>query len=391
MDTFGDKTMKKILMTLLTVIAFIGSANTDSLTDTDKAAQKALAEQYVQALQNKDLNAVNQLIDYEVYADNILKNLSLKDTKRNKRRLNRIKEQFIQWQKNYQKIYSNSDYITLIGWQETPKFSGYMVRFINSDYISFYFGIVPKKINNQWKIVDIYDPTKLDVMSHFGANAMNQMLFDKDSVLIEFLKDYSVIDIGKFSRFSQKVEQKQYVKAIEIYRSFSDELKREEVVLDMGLGMAAHFSDDETFYEELIEIVGTYHRDNPKYYSPLINYYVIKKEYDKARQGTKNSFASIDKAMMNFQLANISILEEDYPRAVKEAKQCAKVEPNLQPCYDMWINLADIMKNYDEEVLAYQTLSKNFGGNFTKSMFSEQEHGDFMRSDAFKNWDIPEK
>ncbi len=39
--------MKNILITLLTCIAFFGSANTDSLIDTDKAAQKALAEQYV--------------------------------------------------------------------------------------------------------------------------------------------------------------------------------------------------------------------------------------------------------------------------------------------------------------------------------------------------------
>ncbi len=380
--------MKKILMTLFTLIAFIGSANTDSLTDTDKEAQKALAKQYVQALHSKDMNAVNQLIDYDVYADNLLKNLSVKDKQRNTQLLNKIKLGFIQEQKNYQKIYSKSDYITLLGWQETPKFSGYMVRFINSDNVSFYFGIVPKKINNQWKIVDMYDPTKLDVMSHFGANAMNQMLFDKNNVLAGLIKNYSAIDMGKFVRFSKKIKQKQYAQAIKIYRSFSDDLKREEPVIDLGLDMTTYFSDDERFYKELIEVVGTYHRDNPKYYSPLVNYYLIEKEYDKARKGTKSFFASIDKAMMNVMLANISIFEEDYPRALKEAKQCAEVEPNLKPCYDMWIDVADTIKNYDEMVTAYNTASKNLGSQFTKSMF--KDNGDFIHSDAFKNWDIPE-
>ncbi len=376
--------MKKILMILLTCLAFIGSANTDSLTDTDKAAQKALAEKYVQALQNKDMNAVNQLIDYDIYADNMLRNLSAKNKKGNNSLLTTAKVRFVLGQKNYQKIYSHNKNITLMDWVDVPNFSGYIVRFINSDYVSFYLGLVPKKINQQWKIVDFYDPVKQDRISHFVANSMNKMAFNKDRAITK-------IDKGKHVLFAEKIKQRQYAQAIKIYRSFSDDVKREEAVIDLGLGITDHFSNDEKFYDELIEIVGTYNRDNPKYYSRLLDYYILKKEYGKAKEGIKNFFASVsDTAMMNFQLAGISVMEKDYSSAFKEVKQCIKAEPHLLACYEMWINVADTMKNYDEEVLAYQATSKKLGMNFTKSMFNEKEDGDFVHSDAFKNWDIPD-
>ncbi len=384
--------MKKILITLFTVIAFFGFANSDSLIDTDKAAQKALAEKYVQALQEKDLNAVNQLIDYDVYADNVLTKLSVKDKNQEKNQLNKLKAQAIQYQKKSQKSYTQKDYITVIGWLEQPKFSGYMVRFINSEYMTSYLGIMPKKINNQWKIVDFYDVSKQDTISNFVATTLNQTVFNKDSVIARLIGSYNAIDMSNYVLFAKKIKQNQYPQAIKIYHSFSDDMKREETVVDMGLSITKYFSDDRAFYNELIETIGTYHKDNPKYHARLISYYFIKKEYGKARERIKNFCSLIsDKAMMNFTLGQVSFTEEDSPRALKEIKQCAKAEPNLKPCYDLWIGIADTIKNYDEEVLAYQTMSENLNIDLNKSIFNEQEDGDFMRSDAFRNWDIPEK
>ncbi len=381
--------MKKILMTLFVLIAFIGSANTDSLTDTDKAAQKALAEQYVQALKDKDLNAVNQLIDYEVYADNMLTKLSVKSQQPKKSLLKR-KEQFIQGQQRLQQIYSNYNYFAVIGWRELPDFSGYVVRLINGG-IPVYLGIVSKEINQQWKIVDFYDPTKQDVMSNFIATSMHQIYFGKDSLIAGLSKSYSDVDMDNLLLFHKKIKQNKYPQAEKLYRNFSDDLKKEEAVLNTGLAISPYYPNSQNFDNELLAVIAQYHKNNPKYYGQLVKYFVIKKDYDKAREILQNFFTLLsDNAILNFKLVSISVAEKDYPRALQESKQCIKADPYFLPCYNTWARVADTMRNYDEEVLAYQTGSIILSIELNKSMFNAQEHSDFIHSDAFKNWDIPE-
>ncbi len=375
--------MKKILITLFTLITFIGSANTDSLTDTDKAAQKALAEQYVQALQNKDLNAVNQLIDYDFFEKRFVSQLSAENKS--------LRPPSLEKQRRVQEIYSNSINITLLGWKDISGFSGYVIRFIDEKYTTRYVGLIFEKINNKWKIVDFYNVSLKSPVSSLLASSQALTVLDKGSVGNQVIHRYEERDIVKVVILFRRISDKRYLKAIKIYRGLSDEIKKEEVILDLGLIIANNFSDEQ-FYNELLTVIGKYHQNKPKYYWQLHDYFVMKKEYDKAREIGKNFFIAIsDKAMMNLGLANISFIEKDYPRALKEIKQCVKAESTFKVCYDYWISVADTMKNYEEEVAAYNALSKNLGYQFTKSMFNEKEDGNFIHSDAFKNWDIPEK
>ncbi len=384
--------MKKIVMTLLTCLAFIGSANTDSLTDTDKAAQKALAEQYVQALQERDVKLINRikLINYYVYADRILENIVHKETQSKKDFI--LQGMLIDTQKELQKIYFDSIDVRLLGWRKSSSFSGYIIRLISQNYVPTYLGLIMEKINNQWVIVDFYDVVVQKNISDIKSHTINQIFPNADySITGRLLKNNKVAELEKVTDFLISVQQKDGKNAIKFYDTLSNDLKKNEVIIDRGLLVADNY-DDEQFYKGLLTIIAKYHQKNPKYSGRLVDYFLMNKSYDKARLLVQNGFTSLsDNAMMNLLLTNISFTEKDYPRALQEIKQCVKAEPNLQPCYEMWINVADAMQNYNEVVTAYNTASKNLGIQYTKSMFNEKEDGDFMRSDAFKNWDIPEK
>ncbi len=387
--------MKKILLTLLIFLTFISSANPDDFTDTDKAEQKILAEKYVKALQERDFNTVNQLIDYDTYAERFVDQLSfkkLKDLKDLKKVVSkRLKVKFIEGRMMYQKIYSDSAYVTLIGWRKTDDFSGYFIRLVNENQSITYLGLVAKKLNKKWRIIDFYDVTRQETVSTFVAKMSEQMLLDSNSIMekLEQNNNSDKVDEEKIGLLFAQIKNKKFPEAVNTYRGLSDALKKEKVVLDLGLSLT-NLYENEKFYNELLAIIGQYYQNNPEYYNILIDYFLTRKDYDKAREISKKSSALMsDDGVMNLTLANISITEENYPRALQESKQCAKAEPDFIPCYDNWIAVADKLKNYDEEVAAYNMMFKNVSFKLNKSMFNEKDNGDFIHSDAFKNWDIP--
>ncbi len=375
--------MKKILITLFTVLSLASCTSTKDFTDINGQGQEALAKKYVQALRNKDLNTVNQLIDYDTFADRMISHLSVKDKlPRN------LKVSFINAQKPNQKIYSNNAYITLLGWRELPNFSGYLIRLFSKKHSPSYLALVTQKINQQWKIVDFYEV----VGKKTTSSAVATQLSGVSGIIKQLKNNYGEADRKKLARFLQYKANKQFPQAIKSYRSFPSSLKKEEFIVDLGLDIRIDYPDSKRFYNELLTVIAQYHQNNPKYYGLLSNYFLMKQNYDKAREIEKNFFSSLsDNTMLYFSLADISLAEKDFPRALKEIKQCTKVEPNFKPCYLLWLGTANKMKNYDEKVAFYNALSKNFGKKLTKSMFNENKDGDFIHSDAFKNWDIPEK
>lgn len=371
--------MKKTALIILTLWAFMGYAQ------SDKEAQREIAEKYVQALKDKDFATIDNLFDYDGTSKITLDKLG--SEKANKNQAKWKSKTIEHFEKAHKKL-SDSSHIKLMGQRKASNFSGFMVRLLDKDYNPSYLGLVFEKVNNQWVIVDYYDfvlgkkNTQKIINSFTGfMSAVNNP---------EYVKKYGDSEKKKVLTLNRLLRARGYDKAKAVYQTLSEDLKNSEPFLHMGFKIAEH-NKDENFYSELLSIIDKSHPNSLSFYPYFTDYYFLKKDYSKARKHLSGLIDRVgtDGATITLEII-ISFMEGDYQRVLKESHECVARESDFEPCYASWVTSASKMKNYTEVVKAYDTMLENTGGSLTKSLFNEED-GDFVHSEAFKNWDIPEE
>lgn len=193
-------------------------------------------------------------------------------------------------------------------------------------------------------------------------------------------------NLPKMQSITQAIKQGRFKDAIATYRTLPTEIQDEKVCLIPMLTAAAQVDEEE--YIRLIERFRKVYPDDPAVGVMSIDYYILKKEYDKSLQ----SLARLNKAVGGdpylLMLQGSTLVEAGRAAQGKaEIEKAAEMEPTLEAAYQARIGIAIKEKNHSDTLVWLKKLVEKCGFSINEeSLKSDPANADFLKSPQFQEF-----
>lgn len=208
---------------------------------------------------------------------------------------------------------------------------------------------------------------------------LNEELYEKEEFkVLEYADDVQEIQ--------QLIQLGQKDRAMEIYREFPEEIRKEKTVQLFALQLIDIETQEEEYAKILQEYLDLYPND-PSLYLISIDHYVIKGDYDKAQAMIDTLGMLTNDDFLYFLLGNMEYLKGNKDKTEEYYQYVLEQFPGFLYVYDVLLAFYIEEKRYEEGVEMLKKMDVNF--DMDKLILDEilsEDYPDFAKSLEYLNW-----
>ena len=395
---FNIRSMVLILIVVATLLTSSVSLAQPRQVVTESSQQEViipspkiveLTRQFVDALNNKKLEKVEEFINIEQIARNAAVLMSDDKAEQDIAVKAMLQSKTMISTSLVSALERSNGYVTFRDYVKRGDQIRALVRFDledqGFDYLEFVFGDGEQGV----QIVDWFPLSSGQLMS-VSIGAVSKLLSDPNPGLFAKLLGINKVDresVEKVREVTKNLRANDFPAAYKAFEQLPDRIKNKRVFITVGINIVVNLND-ETLYRDMLNRLARYHADDPSAAFLLLDYYFYQNEFDKAL----NSVSAIEKrvgedGMTLLVKANMYLMKDDYNKAITIATKAIELEPELD---DPYFSLAQGyvgIKAYKKAVEIYETLREQFGYIFTIEDFEQDANmAEFRKSKVFLDW-----
>lgn len=388
--------MKKILSTALIgislvflsapaqVMAEITHHNSQALTEDEATT---LGKKFAKAANSRNVNAVNGLMDYEIFSTKTAKTIT-----ENTEEIKGFKEGFLRGMKR-------KKLSIMSGLMATPGVTARYIRNIKGtrplirldfpDGGSGYFYLMTSRSQNGTiKVTDIYDMNANTTMSS-KVGAFSKLFTAPNKPLIQKLFGINQVDkklTERFEKLSHYRQTGQNKKAIEVINSLPEEIKNSVLLLETKAQLTPIDSPNyESIYKKYIKKIG-----NKTTSIVFVDYYFLAKEYDKVLLLTKDIETELEGSDGTTLLirAAAHFEKKEYEKAISASNQAIEINDFSEEILWTKFNSHLELEQHGKAATTLTELEQKYQYYFQPKDFEVKDESmrKFILSEEFKNF-----
>ncbi|GAB2702307.1 tetratricopeptide repeat protein [Aliiglaciecola aliphaticivorans] len=243
-------------------------------------------------------------------------------------------------------------------------------------------------INDDNKVFDFHIASKGTEFSDSLTQATALMISTDDSFFGKMFGKEKVNEevMSQFQRIGSLRQSGQFVEAYKLLLSMPEEMKKQRVIIDTGIGLAQNINDEE--YLAQLSMLDKYYGHLPSTQFMLLDYYVMTENNIKTIRAMENVIKrfGMDGALGEL-TANLYYNVGNLSEALKYAYLGVNAEPSFEPPYWTLLTIYNEQQNYQGVADTLDLISERLYYEFTpESLGSEPAFAGFLASDAYKLW-----
>ncbi|MDO6694987.1 hypothetical protein Q4574_16940 [Aliiglaciecola sp. 3_MG-2023] len=243
-------------------------------------------------------------------------------------------------------------------------------------------------INDDKKVFDFHIASKGTEFSDSLTQATALMISTDDSFFGKMFGKEKVNEevMSQFQRIGSLRQSGQFVEAYKLLLSMPEEMRKQRVIIDTGIGLAQNINDEE--YLAQLSMLDKYYGHLPSTQFMLLDYYVMTENNIKTIRAMENVIKrfGMDGALGEL-TANLYYNVGNLSEALKYAYLGVNAEPSFEPPYWTLLTIYNEQQNYQGVADTLDLISERLYYEFTpESLGSEPAFAGFLASDAYKLW-----
>ncbi|WP_342804988.1 hypothetical protein [Alteromonas sp. M12] len=359
--------------------------NNENSVFAQQSAQSAI--KFAEALNNHDIDSLGEMTDTKNLGQIVGSALFSKQSEINdfvrgfsaertrKTLINNLFAQFFNEE-------SNSSFIRMLDEQ------GALRPLVRIDYATGGHEYLILFLNEEQKVFDFHIASKGAQFSDSLTQATALMISTDDSFFGKmFGKEKINKDVvEKFQRIGSLRQSGQFLEAYKLLLSMPEDMKKQRVMIDTGVGLAQNINDQE--YLAQLSLLDKYFGHLPSTQFMLLDYYVMTENNVKVMQAMENVIKrfGMDGALGELS-ANLYYNAGEMNEALKYAYLGVNAEPNFEPPYWTLLTIYNEQQNYQGVADTLNLISERLYYEFTpESLGSEPAFAGFLASEEYQVW-----
>jgi tetratricopeptide (TPR) repeat protein len=247
---------------------------------------------------------------------------------------------------------------------------------------------VEKNEHGNLVVVDLFLATS-GKKSSVGVGTAVQLLFAPSQSMIKKLfgiKDVDKTLLTQLHEIGKLRREKKYAEAYHLIKGMPLNIRTQRIILDLAIQLSQAI-DDKAYYQQL-ELLEKYHGNDPSAAFMLIDFHFSQGNMDKVIRSIDKAIARYgkDAALLNLK-SSTAITFGKHEEALVYAKEAIHIEPDFEDAYWSLVSIYIATKQYTHVVSAFKSIEQNLGYEFMAENFSGDEfYADFVKSQPFSDW-----
>jgi hypothetical protein len=362
-----------VALKLISVIGLILFAIFSAQAEGEKKlSHTEIAQNFAQALNNQEVDAIANFVDFHEFGKLVASKLSTSDSIRHA-----IIEQY--QTTNFARAYTSSTFILPEG--EVGSF-GYKnivsttefgdMPMVRIDYETGGHEFMLLFINEKNLIEDFFFASKGNRVSAAVAGA-TQLILPAQNGFISRLLGTSTDSkevLTKFQKMLALRQQGRFNEVYEILQSLPDEIQSKREIIDFKILISQSVSDEA--YTEALGQLDKYFGENESTSFMLVDLHVTNENYEAATRSVEKAmqFWGNDSALVHLK-ANIAFMMGDSKKAIELSKEAVSLEPSYEEPYWTLVTLQEQEKDFEGINKTLALMQQQFDETFTPNRVSE--------------------
>jgi tetratricopeptide (TPR) repeat protein len=341
--------------------------------DAKAPSHAEIAQKFAQALNNQEVDAIANLMDFQEFGKLVTSKLSTSDS---------IKHAIVeQYQTtDFARTYTNSTFILPPGEVgvfdykriiSTKDFGN--LPMVRVDYETGGHEFMLLLINEKNLIEDFFFASKGNFVSSAVAGATQLILPAQNGFISRLLGNKSTDSADILSKFQKMLalrQQGKFIEVNEILQTFPDEILSRREIIDFNILISQSISDEA--YTEALGRLDKYFGDDESTSFMLVDLHVANEDFSSAITSIEKAmvFWGRDSALVHLK-ANVMYMMGNSVKAMALSKEAIEIEPSYEEPYWTLVTLQEQEKDFEGINKTLALMQQQFDETFTPSRVSE--------------------
>ncbi|MES2594178.1 MAG: hypothetical protein V4662_02525 [Verrucomicrobiota bacterium] len=354
------------------------------LTASEKVQAGAFAQELIQAVEKKDHEKVNAVVDYDFMAEEIFHGFTGST---------QMKRGFMESVKKnpggiFYEVFGQPGRVVR-HWKRNG-IPAITLRFVLSEGGASYFDIVLlRQKAGGFKVCDIYSYL-FGVLMSKEARQTTAFVTGADAGMVAQILGSAARkkDMEALSKMVRASREGRPEEVISIYQALSPEMKNQPTAFLLYVKGLQHMGEERqdeyaTALEKARGILG----NDVTIDLLLVDRHVLREDYAAARKAVEVSLQTIgDDSYLQYLLGMMCVRTNDIPAAKEALKKAEAAEPDLFELVDLRMQTRAAEKDFAGVIQAVEAFKARTGATITPDMMTEPVYGDFKKSPEFTRW-----